>query len=107
MWQPTFQQNITDLGVRHDCSSFRQQYISDEKINPDVDLCEKSDRMECSDSFRHLWVWIHASAFEEGYDNLKLACQKEVHFLLLILIWITQLYFVSIVFLVLGTDENK
>jgi ribonuclease P/MRP protein subunit POP1 len=70
MWQPTFQENITDLGV------------SDEKIIPDVDLCEKSERMECSCSCRHLWVWIHASAFEEGYANLKLACQKEVHSLL-------------------------
>ncbi|CAI8601370.1 unnamed protein product [Vicia faba] len=66
MWRPTFQENITDLGV------------SDEKIIPDVDLCEKSERLECSCSCRHLWVWIHASAFEEGYDNLKLACQKEM-----------------------------
>ncbi|CAL5195210.1 unnamed protein product [Lathyrus oleraceus] len=66
MWRPTFQENITDLGV------------SDEKIIPDVDLCEKSERLECISSFRHLWVWIHASAFEEGYDNLKLACQKEM-----------------------------
>lgn len=67
MWRPAFQENITDLGV------------SDEKIILDVDLCDKSERMECSSSFRHLWVWIHASAFEEGYANLKLACQKEVH----------------------------
>lgn len=66
MWRPVFQENITDLGV------------SDEKIIPDVDLCDKSERMECSSSFRHLWVWIHASAFEEGYANLKLACQKEL-----------------------------
>ncbi|CAK8574590.1 unnamed protein product [Lathyrus sativus] len=65
MWRPTFQENITDLGV------------SDEKIIPDVDLCEKSERLDCSSS-RHLWVWIHAAAFEEGYDNLKLACQKEM-----------------------------
>lgn len=68
MWRPTFQENITDLGV------------SDEKLIPDVDLCEKSERLKCSSSSRHLWVWIHAAAFEEGYDNLKLACQKEVSF---------------------------
>ncbi|XP_058728863.1 ribonucleases P/MRP protein subunit POP1-like isoform X2 [Vicia villosa] len=66
MWRPTLQENITDLGV------------SNEKVIPDVDLCEKSERLESSCSFRHLWVWIHASAFEEGYDNLKLACQKEM-----------------------------
>ncbi|XP_052176173.1 ribonucleases P/MRP protein subunit POP1 isoform X2 [Diospyros lotus] len=28
--------------------------------------------------FRKLWVWIHASAFDEGYDVLKLACQKQM-----------------------------
>ncbi|XP_045830019.1 ribonucleases P/MRP protein subunit POP1-like [Trifolium pratense] len=66
MWRPTFQESITDIGV------------SDGKVIPDVDLCEKPESLECSSSSRHLWVWIHASAFEEGYDNLKLACQKEM-----------------------------
>jgi ribonuclease P/MRP protein subunit POP1 len=94
MWRPTFQENITDLGV------------SDGKIIPDVDLCEKSETLECSSSSRHLWVWIHASAFEEGYDNLKLACQKEVHFLLYILIWLSQLYFVSIIWIKMKTRRN-
>ncbi|CAI0452243.1 unnamed protein product [Linum tenue] len=27
-------------------------------------------------SSRQLWVWIHASAFTEGYDALKFVCQK-------------------------------
>ncbi|KAL2331135.1 hypothetical protein Fmac_018716 [Flemingia macrophylla] len=49
IWRPTFKQNMsTELNGRNHPTSFR-----------------------------HLWVWIHASAFEEGYDNLKIACQKE------------------------------
>lgn len=32
---------------------------------------------DCVD-VRKLWVWIHASSFSEGYDALKLACQKQV-----------------------------
>lgn len=28
--------------------------------------------------FRQLWVWVHVSAFTEGYDALKCACQKEM-----------------------------
>uniref|UniRef100_F6HS99 Uncharacterized protein n=1 Tax=Vitis vinifera TaxID=29760 RepID=F6HS99_VITVI len=31
---------------------------------------------ECCSSFRQLWVWMHASAFNEGYDALKFACQE-------------------------------
>ncbi|KAK6941106.1 LOW QUALITY PROTEIN: Pop1, N-terminal [Dillenia turbinata] len=27
--------------------------------------------------FRQLWIWIHASAFCEGYDVLRSACQKQ------------------------------
>ena len=40
----------------------------------------KPESTEYSSSFRQLWVWIHASAFNEGYGALKLACQKEVNF---------------------------
>ncbi|XP_010530506.1 PREDICTED: uncharacterized protein LOC104807090, partial [Tarenaya hassleriana] len=28
---------------------------------------------------RKCWVWIHASSFSEGYDSLKLACQKQMN----------------------------
>lgn len=31
-----------------------------------------------SNPFRQLWVWMHASAFGEGYNALKSACQIEV-----------------------------
>ncbi|KAJ1411574.1 Ribonuclease P/MRP, subunit POP1 [Sesbania bispinosa] len=79
IWRPTFQRNMSsDLDGRNHHSSFRQHDISDEPIKHDVDLYEKTDRMKHDSSFRHLWVWIHASAFEEGYDNLKLACHKEM-----------------------------
>ncbi|CAL1404604.1 unnamed protein product [Linum trigynum] len=30
-------------------------------------------------SSRQLWVWLHASAFTEGYDALKFACQKQMN----------------------------
>lgn len=63
MWRPSPQQNITNLGVREEHGS-------------------RDESDECGSSLRYLWVWIHASAFEEGYENLKLACQKEVNFLL-------------------------
>ncbi|KAL1357098.1 hypothetical protein AAHE18_05G232200 [Arachis hypogaea] len=56
MWRPTFQQNISR----------------------EHDITESPDRMKHGASFRQLWVWIHASAFEEGYDSLKFACQKEM-----------------------------
>ncbi|KAJ0245541.1 POPLD domain-containing protein [Hirschfeldia incana] len=28
---------------------------------------------------RKIWVWIHASSFNEGYTSLKLACQKQMN----------------------------
>ncbi|KAK8588080.1 hypothetical protein V6N13_087029 [Hibiscus sabdariffa] len=38
---------------------------------------KEDDNNNCYRScFRQLWVWIHASAFSEGYDALKCACQK-------------------------------
>ncbi|KAK7269596.1 hypothetical protein RIF29_22329 [Crotalaria pallida] len=67
MWHPISQQNMS---IELDGSN--------ESMKVDIDFCEKSDRMQDSALFRQLWVWIHASAFQEGYDNLKLACQKEI-----------------------------
>ncbi|KAL9435514.1 hypothetical protein AB3S75_021732 [Citrus x aurantiifolia] len=34
---------------------------------------------ECHSHYRQLWLWIHASAFGEGFGALKLACQKQVN----------------------------
>ncbi|RDX86603.1 putative protein C05D11.9 [Mucuna pruriens] len=78
IWQPTSQQNMsTELDGRNHYTSFEQHDIDNDSNKHDVELCEKSDKIKHGSSFRHLWVWIHASAFEEGYDNLKIACQKE------------------------------
>ena len=82
MWQPSSQQNMsTELDGRNDYTSFRQYDIGNDLNKHGVELCEKSGKTKHGSSLRRLWVWIHASAFEEGYDNLKIACQKEVHFL--------------------------
>ncbi|KAE9618839.1 putative ribonuclease P [Lupinus albus] len=64
MWQPISQQNMT-----------MELDSCDESMK---DLGEKPDLIQHGDSFRRLLVWIHASAFVEGYDNLKLACQQEM-----------------------------
>lgn len=99
IWRPTFPQNTsTELDGRNHHTSSSQHDINDDSSNHDADLCEKSDGMKCGSSFRHIWVWIHASAFEEGYDSLKFACQKEVHFLLYLNNWTPHLYFVSFIF---------
>ncbi|XP_021768715.1 uncharacterized protein LOC110733017 [Chenopodium quinoa] len=39
---------------------------------------EADENMETESSFqlRQLWIWMHPSAFREGLDCLKLACQK-------------------------------
>ncbi|XP_061339678.1 ribonucleases P/MRP protein subunit POP1 isoform X2 [Gastrolobium bilobum] len=63
IWRPTFQQNTSTEQDGRNYNTCGQHDISDESHGS---------------SFRHLWVWIHASAFEEGYNNLKLACQKEM-----------------------------
>lgn len=42
------------------------------------DGCNESTSSESFSSHRQLWVLIHASAFNEGYDALKFACQKLV-----------------------------
>ncbi|XP_030526778.1 ribonucleases P/MRP protein subunit POP1 isoform X2 [Rhodamnia argentea] len=36
------------------------------------------ENIDGSVPFRRLWVWVHVSAFTEGYDALKCACQKEM-----------------------------
>ncbi|KAL5172120.1 Ribonucleases P/MRP protein subunit POP1 [Glycine soja] len=79
MWQPSSQQNMsTELDGRNDYTSFRQYDIGNDLNKHGVELCEKSGKTKHGSSLRRLWVWIHASAFEEGYDNLKIACQKEM-----------------------------
>lgn len=94
IWQPTSQQNIsTRLDEQNHYTSFGQHGIDDDSNKHSVELCEKSDKMKHGSSFRHLWVWIHASAFEEGFDNLKIACRKEVHFLFQLLTWFFLLFF--------------
>ncbi|XP_028770268.1 uncharacterized protein LOC114727720 isoform X2 [Neltuma alba] len=78
MWRPVSNQDVSlELDVEHR-TSFRQHDMSDQTSKREIDECEKSDSMRPSASFRQLWVWIHASAFEEGYDMLKLACHKEM-----------------------------
>ncbi|XP_062160430.1 ribonucleases P/MRP protein subunit POP1-like isoform X3 [Alnus glutinosa] len=47
-------------------------------MDHDGDGCNKPESIECSSSFRQLWVWIHVSALSEGFDSLKFACQKEM-----------------------------
>lgn len=40
-----------------------------------------SDGSRChkhNSSHRQLWIWIHASAFDEGFEALKGACSKLV-----------------------------
>ena len=53
--------------------------VFSQEMNLKLDAVDLEHRATAS--FRQLWVWIHASAFGEGYDVLKLACHKEVHFL--------------------------
>ncbi len=55
-------------------------------MDHDGDGCNKPESIECSSSFRQIWVWIHVSALSEGLDSLKFACQKEVGILNLVLI---------------------
>lgn len=61
MWRPSYQQDRDNDAAVYDGGA-----------------CNGLEVAECSSTFRQLWVWIHASAFTEGYDALKLACQKEV-----------------------------
>ncbi|KAK9281384.1 hypothetical protein L1049_004284 [Liquidambar formosana] len=58
--------------------SIHQQNIGIDAEDPNSNGYNQSQRIECSSSFRQLWVWLHASAFSEGYDALKFACQKQM-----------------------------
>ena len=62
MWRP-IQKNDIGIGAEHD-----------------VDSVNNTQTNECFSSFRQLWVWMHASAFNEGCDALKFACQKLVNY---------------------------
>jgi ribonuclease P/MRP protein subunit POP1 len=62
MWRPSCLRNRENGNNEHISGGCNETQISD----------------ACS-SHRQLWVWIHASAFSEGYDALKFACQKQVH----------------------------
>lgn len=44
--------------------------------------CNGTHSIEGQSLSRQLWLWIHASAYEEGYDALKLACHKQVIYLI-------------------------
>lgn len=39
----------------------------------------ESSTQHSSSTSRKLWVWIHGSAFNEGYDALKLSCRKQMN----------------------------
>ena len=74
MWRPVCQQNRDS-----------------DAMDRDGDGCDKPENIESGSSSRQMWVWIHVSAFSEGFDALKFACQKEVRILNLVLI--TESYF--------------
>ncbi|KAL9360301.1 hypothetical protein Peur_048424 [Populus x canadensis] len=62
MWRPSCLRNRENGNNEHSSGGCNETQISD----------------ACS-SHRQLWVWIHASAFSEGYDALKFACQKQMN----------------------------
>ncbi|XP_010914572.2 ribonucleases P/MRP protein subunit POP1 [Elaeis guineensis] len=41
--------------------------------------CCKSGKNGSGTSPRQLWIWIHAAAFNEGFNTLRFACQKQMH----------------------------
>ncbi|CAK7348447.1 unnamed protein product [Dovyalis caffra] len=43
------------------------------------DGCNETQISDAGSSHRQLWLWIHASAFSEGYDALKFTCQKQMN----------------------------
>ncbi|KAJ9692920.1 hypothetical protein PVL29_011842 [Vitis rotundifolia] len=59
MWRPLQKKDI-GIGAEHH----------------NVDSVYSTQTNECCSSFRQLWVWMHASAFNGGYDALKFACQE-------------------------------
>ncbi|ESQ56252.1 hypothetical protein EUTSA_v10024413mg [Eutrema salsugineum] len=62
MWRPSQLPKRRDEGKEGDC------------VGNDAPV-SNGDHVD----FRKLWVWIHASSFSEGYDSLKLACQKQMN----------------------------
>ncbi|PKU68437.1 ribonuclease P/MRP protein subunit POP1 [Dendrobium catenatum] len=38
-----------------------------------------SSKSECSTSPRQLWIWLHPAAYNEGFDALRCACQKQMN----------------------------
>ncbi|XVE84313.1 hypothetical protein DITRI_Ditri17bG0003000 [Diplodiscus trichospermus] len=54
-----------------------QQSKEDDNSNcHDVFECNEPCKIGRRSSFCQIWLWIHSSAFSEGYDALKFACQK-------------------------------
>ncbi|KAJ8899138.1 hypothetical protein K2173_011135 [Erythroxylum novogranatense] len=43
------------------------------------EACNEAQSCESCLTCGQVWVWIHVSAFDEGYDALKLACQKQLN----------------------------
>ncbi|XP_008809253.2 ribonucleases P/MRP protein subunit POP1 isoform X2 [Phoenix dactylifera] len=41
--------------------------------------CCNSGKNGSSTSPRQLWIWLHAAAFNEGFNALRFACQKQMH----------------------------
>ncbi|KAH7655112.1 Ribonuclease P protein [Dioscorea alata] len=61
MWRP-FDRGNAHICVEQDHNSGR---------------CSMPDENSHSNlSYRQLWIWIHAAAFNEGFDALRSACQK-------------------------------
>ncbi|TXG63282.1 hypothetical protein EZV62_010276 [Acer yangbiense] len=60
MWKPYHNQDGEGDGNFHDAVGCNDPHV-------------------CHSRFRQLWVWMHASAFDEGYNALKLACQKQMN----------------------------
>ncbi|WCJ22338.1 Ribonucleases P/MRP protein subunit POP1 [Euphorbia peplus] len=60
MWRPH------DLNAEKVCDGY------------DSTKCDEPHTSVCSSS-RQLWVWIHASAFQEAYDTLKFACEEQMN----------------------------
>lgn len=63
MWRP-FDRGNAHICVEQDHNSGRCS-IPDENSHSNL-------------SDRQLWIWIHAAAFNEGFDTLTSACQKLV-----------------------------
>ncbi|GAV83063.1 POP1 domain-containing protein/POPLD domain-containing protein [Cephalotus follicularis] len=56
---------------------FDQQTGEDDSHDHNAVEHNEPPRMGSNSSFRQVWVWIHISAYSEGYDALKFCCQKQ------------------------------